>query len=136
MYLPAHHVVSPTTRREGFNALLYLHLGQAWEHLSPADVPEQNPGALKAQSISVAPPGNRIRSYLDIVAPDDVRWEDVHASLMEFLGRCQSAPLPWAGDSRSAYFRVGMESALTSRWQKELAILYRSAQALWMAHAT
>jgi hypothetical protein len=136
MYLTAHHVVSPAKQREGVNAFFYLHQGQAWEHLSPFDVAERNPGTLVAQSISVAPPGNRVRSYLDIVAPDDVRWEEVHAALMEFVGRCQSGPLPWAGESRTAYFRVGMARAVTNRWQRELAILYRSAQARWMAHAT
>jgi len=56
--------------------------------------------------------------------------------LMEFVGRCQFGPLPWAGESSNGYFRVGMERALSRRWQKELAVLYRSAQALWMAHAT
>jgi hypothetical protein len=135
VYLTAHHVVSPGKKREGVNAFLYLHAGQAWEHLSPADVPSQNPGTLLAQSITVPPPGNRVRSYLDIVAPDEVRWEDVHVGLMEFVGRLQSSPLPWAGESRNGYFRVGMDLGLSSRWQKELAVLYRSAQALWMAHA-
>jgi hypothetical protein len=136
MYLTAHHVVSPATQRKGVNTFLYFHDGQAWEHLSPPDVPQQNPGILRAQSISVAPPGNRVRSYLDIVAPDDVRWEDVHVGLMEFAGRRQSGPLPWAGESRTGYLRVGMDSRLSSHWQKELAILYRSAQALWIANTT
>ena len=134
MYLTAHHVVSPTSRREGFNTFLYLHEDQAWEHLFAPDVPERNPGTLRVQSISLPPPGNRVRSYLDIVAPDDVRWEDVHVGLMEFVGHCQSGPLPWAGEARSGYFRVGMDRGLSSRWQKELATLYRAAQALWMAH--
>jgi hypothetical protein len=73
------------------------------------DVPEQNPGTLLAQSISVAPPGNRVRSYLDIVAPDEVRWQDVHVGLMEVVGHCQSGPLPWAGQSKSGYFRLGAD---------------------------
>src|SRR5436190_1852344 len=106
VYLTAHHVVSPETQREGVNTFLYLHVGQQWEQLAPLDVPHQNPGALQAQSISLAPPGNRIRSYLDIVAPDDVRWEDVHVGLMEFIGRCQSGPLPWSGESTNGFFRV------------------------------
>jgi hypothetical protein len=135
VYLTAQHVLSPVTQREGVNAFLYLHEGQAWEQLALADVPDQNPGTLLAQSISVAPPGNRVRSYLDIVAPDGVRWEDVHVGLMEVVGRCQSGPLPWASQSKSGYFRLGMDLGLSSRWQKELAVLYRSAQALWMAHA-
>jgi hypothetical protein len=41
MYLTAHHVVSPTTQREGVNAFLYHHIGQAWEHLSPPDVADR-----------------------------------------------------------------------------------------------
>jgi hypothetical protein len=136
MYLTAHHVASPAKQREGINVFLYFHEGQAWELLSPPDVADRNPGVLVAQSISVAPPGNRVRSYLDIIAPDDVRWEEVHVGLSEFVGRCQSGPLPWAGESGAVYFRVGMESVVANRWQKEVATLYRSAQALWMAHAT
>ena len=101
MYLTAHHVASRATQREGVNTFLYLHAGQAWEHLSPSDVPSHNPGTLFAQSISVRPPGNRVRSYLDIVVPDEVRWEQMHVGLMEFVGRCQSGPLPWAGESRN-----------------------------------
>lgn len=77
-----------------------------------------------------------MRSYLDIVAQDDVRWDEVHGSLMEFIARCQRTPLPWGGESGSGYFRLGMERTLSARWQKELAILYRAAQALWLAHST
>jgi hypothetical protein len=97
---------------------------------------QKQPWDLRAQSISVPPPGNRVRSYLDIVAPDEVRWEDVHVGLREFIARYQSGPLPWAGESRNSYFRVGMDRGLSHHWQKELAALYRAAQALWMAHAT
>ena len=136
MYLTAHHIVSPTTRREGINTFLYLHADQAWEHLWLPDVVTQNPGILQAQSISIAPPGNSVRSYIDIVAPDDVHWERVHDGLMEFVAFHQFSPLPWADMSQSLYFRVGMEFSLSDRWQKELAVLYRAAQALWMAHST
>jgi hypothetical protein len=54
---------------------------------------------------------------------------------MEFVTRCQFEPLPWAGESRNSYFRIGMEKALSVRWQKELNALYRVAQALWTAQA-
>lgn len=135
MYLTAHRVASPTTQREGVNAFVYRHMGQAWEHLSPAEVPQRNPGVLQASSISLPPAGNRVRSYLDVVIPDDVRWDELHAGLMEFVARRQTTPLPWSGESRSGYFRIGMERALSPSWQKELAILYRAAQALWLAQA-
>lgn len=134
MFITAQHVVSPVSKLEGINTFLFVHDGQAWEHVSVPDIPDQNPGVLRAQSISVMPPGNRVRSYLDIVAPDEVRWDDVRVGLAEFVGRCSSGPLPWAGESRNGYLRIGMERALSSAWQRELAILYRAAQVLWMAH--
>jgi hypothetical protein len=136
MYLTAQRVIAPTTQREGINAFCYRHIGQAWEHLSLADVPQDNPGILQASTISVAPAGNRVRSYLDVVTPDEVRWEEVHAALMEFVAHSQPTPLPWGGQSRTGYFRLGMERTLSPRWQKELAILYRAAQALWLAQSS
>lgn len=136
MYLTAQRVVSPATQREGINAFCYRHIGQAWEQLSLPDVPEDNPGILQASTLSVAPAGNRVRSYLDIVAPDDARWDDVHTGLMEFVAHKQPTPLPWAGESRTGYLRFGMERTLSQRWQKELAILYRAAQALWLAQSS
>jgi hypothetical protein len=118
MYLTTHHVVSATTQREGFNALLYVHVGQAWEHLSPADVPEQNPGASRRSPSPSLRQGTASGAISISSHRTTFAGEDVHAGLIEFLGRWQSAPLPWAGDSRNAYFRLGMESALTSRWQR------------------
>jgi hypothetical protein len=134
MYLTAQHVVSPTTRSEGVNSFLYRH-GLVWDAAPPTDIPEQNPGSLVAQSISVPPPGNRIRSYLDIVAPDDARWNEVRVGLMDFVGRAQPNPLPWRGQSGRCTFALGMDSELSSQWIGELAVLYRSAQALRLATA-
>lgn len=134
MYLTAHHVVSAKEPREGVNVFLYLHGGLSWGGDVPPGIPDRDPGTLKAQSISVSPPGNRVLSYLDIVAPDDVRWEEIHVGLMEFVGHCQSQPLPWHGHSGRCSFTVSIDAGLTERWQKELAILYRAAQALRLAH--
>jgi hypothetical protein len=135
MYLTAHHVVSPPPgHREGINAFLYLHGPRAWDASSSGRAPDEDPGRLVAQSISVSPPGNRVRSYLDIVAVDEIRWEDVRVGLMDFTGRNQPSPLPWDGQGGRCYFRLGMELALAQHWHKELAVLYRAAQALRLAH--
>ncbi|MBN1605369.1 MAG: hypothetical protein JW940_01990 [Polyangiaceae bacterium] len=134
MYLTAHHVVSPPPgRREGINVFLYLHGPLACNDSELVRVPDENPGRLVAQSISVPPPGNSVRSYLDIAASDDIRWEDVRVGLMDFTGQRQPGPLPWFGYAGRCYFQLGMELELGHCWRKELAVLYRAAQALRLA---
>jgi hypothetical protein len=115
------------------NTFLYLHGAYAWTVLPP-DIPDQNPGTLASQSISIRPPGNRIRSYLDIIAPDETRWDEVRTALMEFVGTYQRSRLPWNGQSGQCFIRLGMELGLASEWQKELAVLYRASQALRLAN--
>jgi hypothetical protein len=133
MYLTAHHVISPVDRREGINAFLYLHGSYVWEQV-PAGIPDENRGTLVAQSLSIRPPGNRVRSYMDIVAPDEARWEEVRIGLMDVVRSVQLTALPWVGHSGRCYFRIGMEIGLACQWQRELATLYRTAQALRIAN--
>ncbi len=135
MYLTSHHVLAPSSQHEGINSFLYLHGSYTWQE-PPPGIPDQNLGTLAAQSISLRPPGNRIRSYLDIVAPDEARWDEVRIEMMDFVGKSQRNPLPWAGQSGRCYFRLGMELRLAQQWQKELAILYRASQALRIANPT
>lgn len=134
MYLTSHHVCAPSSGEEGVNTFLYLHGPLAWEH-PPAEIPDENPGSLAAQSISVPPPGNRVRSYLDIVVPDDARWDEIRVGLMDFVGQSQPRPLPWTGISGRCFFRLGMELGLAQQWHKELAVLYRASQALHLGRA-
>lgn len=35
-------------------------------------LPDANPGTLVWQDVQLSPPGNRVLSYLDVVAPDDL----------------------------------------------------------------
>jgi hypothetical protein len=133
MYLTSHHVLAPETRHEGVNSFLYLHGAEVWSS-PPPDVPDENPGTLAAQSIEVRPPGNSVRSYLDIVAPDEVRWDEIWSAMMDFVGQSQRRTLPWEGISGRCFFRLGMERGLAQRWQRELAVLYRASQALRMAN--
>lgn len=127
MYLTAQRVLSPHSGRGGINSFLYLH-GEHFE--LPSSGRPASPGELTAQSVSVEPPGNRVQSYLDIWGPDDVTWSEVRVGLMDFVGSCQPSPFPWQKASGRCFFRLEMELALAQNWQKELASLFRSAQAL------
>jgi hypothetical protein len=43
----------------------------------PPGIPDQDPGQLVEQHINLQPPGNTVRSYLDVVAPDEVFWPEI-----------------------------------------------------------
>lgn len=135
MYLTAHHLVSAHDGREGINVFLYLHGPYAWDPATTPTVMQTHPGTLAAQSLSVSPPsGNRVRSYLDIVAPDGAAWSEVRVALMEFIANSQRASFPREGTSGRCFFRLAMDGVLAARWHNELAVLYRSAQALRLQH--
>jgi hypothetical protein len=90
MYLVAQHVLSPAGRGEGVNAFCYLHGPDlAWLGVPPEGIPGQNPGVLTAQLISVAPPGNRVRSYLDVIAPDETPQAEIRQSFVTFVSHAQ-----------------------------------------------
>lgn len=132
MYIAAQHVVSPSTGAAGVNAFYYRHGPLTWPEAPPRSIPDQNPGTLVRQSIEVPPPGNSVRSYLDIIAPDDITWHEIYQAFFTFISNVQRRPLPWIEDVGRCSFRVGIEFGLVNSWQREIARLYRAAQAVGM----
>ena len=129
MYITAQHVRAHAGA-EGINAFHYNHGPFGWQGLPPQGIPDQNPGTLVSQRIIVPPPGNRVRSYLDIVAPDETPWSEIRPAFMTFVSEAQSTPFPWTGVYGRVVFRLGMEQALANGWQREIAELYRAVQAV------
>lgn len=128
MYLTAQHVIAPRSGAEGINAFYYVHGPLDWG-VPPPEMPDQEPGELTYESIAVPPPGNRVRSYLDMVAPDDAPWAEIRQSFLAFVTQTQQQQLPWVGVVGRCLFRIGMDLAAANRWQRELAELYQAAQA-------
>lgn len=128
MYIAAQRVISPATGAEGVNAFYYRHGPDAWSGPPPTGIPDENPGTLVRQSIVVPPPGNRVRSYLDIVAPDDTPWSEIYEAFVAFIPHRQRSAFPWIDREGRCYFRIGMESDLANDWQRELAALHRAAR--------
>lgn len=127
MYLTAQHVRS-SQGVEGINAFYYQHGQYVWYGLPPAGIPDQNPGELVRQTIVVPPPGNLVRSYVDVVAPDETWWPEIRPAFMTFLGEVQRQAFPWVGVIGRCLFRVGMDAGTAPRWRHEIANLYRAVQ--------
>jgi hypothetical protein len=125
MYLTAQHVVS-SDGSAGINAFHYQHGPLVWQGLPPPGIPDLEPGTLVNQSVVVEPPGNRVRSYLDVIAPDETPVAEIRQAFIGFLSEAQPTPLPWAGVSGSCFFRLSMERTLAAHWQREVALLYHA----------
>ncbi len=79
MYLSAQRVRSPSTGQHGVNLFAYLHGPPVAGQLP---LPEQNPGTLVWFDTSqLAPPGNDVLSYLDVVTYDGLPLDEIRQYL-------------------------------------------------------
>src|SRR5262245_30677517 len=123
MYVTAHRVRTQSLE-EGINAYLYMHGSYLWPR--PPE-PEENPGSLTNMLLTVdTVGGNHVRSYLDIVGPDEVFWPTIRSLFIQFLARMISTPLPWKYVVGPCLFRIGMELPLVRSWRNEVDLLYRA----------
>jgi hypothetical protein len=129
MYLSAQRVVSGQND-QGLNAYCYLHGSFSWNGLPPPGIPDQNPGELVDEAIELPGVGHRVRSYIDIVAPDATSHNEIRQSFVTFVAQAQRRRFPWVGIVGRCLFRVEMEAALASQWRQEIARLYRAALAV------
>jgi hypothetical protein len=89
----------------------------------PPTLPDEDPGQLIEQSNEVAPGGNAVLSYPDVVAPDETPWSEISRAIITFISLVQQRPLPWVGAVGRCTFRFGLGSGLAASWRHELALL-------------
>jgi hypothetical protein len=127
MYLLAQRVRA-RSGQEGINAFFHRHELLARDLASLREMlPEQNPGQLVSQDIQVPPPGNHVRSYLDIVTFEETSNREIVACASRLLLRAIHEPLPWSLVEGACLFQFGLEQALLTRWSEEMAELLRAA---------
>jgi len=120
MYVCAQRVRQPKRQggAEGINAFCYLHRMDPWGKGSEKPVlPEVNPGSLIDSLIEVAPPGNAVRSYLDVVSQDSVTLDRIIRAIRNHPVP-KSLPMEWTSDD--VWCRSGVELALEGDWENEL----------------
>ncbi|MEN9579414.1 MAG: hypothetical protein RJA70_2423 [Pseudomonadota bacterium] len=133
MYLAVQRVHSPKNELEGFNTFLYSHPGVSWDGSPELLLRGPQEAVLVAQTIGLAPPGNRVRSYLDITAPDETAWPEIERSLAAYLRATARREFPFSGYAGRCSFSLSMDSELAKAWRSELANLLRFAQAVRLA---
>lgn len=108
---------------EGINAFCSLHGEYSWPGPPPSGVPDSNPGERANEIIAVPPGGNRVRSYLDVIAPDETPTTEILAAVPVFLTAVQTSPLPWVATAGRCTFRFGLEAGREGVWIAELRAL-------------
>ena len=120
MYVCAQRVAQSLARggAEGINAFYYVHKQDPWSGNSQRPLlPEVNPGVLVDSLIEVPPPGNDVRTYLDVVAADEVSLLQVIRAMRHHAPPTRF-PVEWT--SEGVWCRSGIERALEDNWENEL----------------
>jgi hypothetical protein len=130
MYITSQRVVSPARPREGINAFLSLHghggEGVAvidWENPRVEQVAEEFPGVLVDSECDLRPGGNRVRSFLDVVARDGTPLARIKTALDEFGRRLDHATLPLVEIIDGVGIRFNAEPALELERLDEFGVL-------------
>ena len=119
MYLTAQRVRDPAGH-EGTNAFYYCSGFDVWDDFHrPPRTPDQDPGVLQNRIIALAPGGNRVRSYLDVVADDSAHAATLRRAFARADGRVRPAQLPFSHEEPGCWFRFGAEQALAPAWRQE-----------------
>lgn len=119
MYLTAQRVRS-RDGKEAVNAYRHLH-GPDFEWPPDASrVPDEAPGRLVERHEAIPPGGNRVRSWLDVVAPDGSEGEVLALALDTFRRNLAEFPNPAVFRIGTVTIRFGVEISLEPRWDAAL----------------
>lgn len=133
MYLTAHHVVN-SYGEEGINVFRHLH-GRDYDWPQDASsLPERDPGKLDrdASIISIKPGGNRVRTYIDVLTPDDTPREKITDNLNSVDMDLDERRNPTVFENYNVTIRFGVEIGLQQNrralFQELIAALYNVIQ--------
>jgi len=122
MKLVAQRVVRSTDHATGVNAYCYLHPSRHFFQQPPHDLGQ---GELSGEIVEVPPGGNNVRSYLEIVAPDETANEEITRAVVSscrILSDVRQG-LPWSLRFASVSFEFNLELSLVPEWAQELQLL-------------
>lgn len=135
MYLTAHRVRSIKSEVEGINAFYRVHEenwpeSTDWEQVKSSTDWEQVKSRLVHKNCPVQPGINRIRSYLDIIAPDGASPRDIIFDFEHVLTSTISE-FPTEISGQSSLIRFGVEEALAGNWRAEAQRLFYECLHVW-----
>ena len=133
MYITA-HLVKSRDQREGINAFLHVH-GTTFPWPDDASsLPDTTPGKIVLRRTDLPPGGNKVRAYLDILAPDRTPRAEIEQALMDFSRDLRERRNPTVFNQGIVTIRFGVELALEALRAQQLEMLVRPALQLLDEH--
>jgi hypothetical protein len=133
MYLTAQRVYSLAKKKTGINAFLYRHgaevvPGMSWERPIVELVADEHIGTRGPEHVEIAPGGNRVVSFVDIVAADDTPIEQVEDAVRTFGANFSPERLPTSSTHGPVAIRFGAQFGLAEdKVRDEFAQIARQA---------
>jgi hypothetical protein len=115
----------------GVNAFCYLHGPVVWLDRPPTEITKSR-GQLVNSLIEIRPGGNKVLSYLDIVAPDDTPSRRLYGEIIDSIDLVHERALPLWIQSNEVTFEFNVDPRLALGWREGLAALLRAAIAARM----
>ncbi len=117
MYLTAQRVYSIAKRKTGINAFLYRHgnevvPGMAWDRPVVELVADEHIGIRGPEHVEIAPGGNRVLSFIDVVTADETRIEQIQDAIQTFIATVSLERLPVTDTIGTVAIRFGAQSGL------------------------
>ena len=117
MYLTAQHVYSVTKKKTGINAFLYRHgaevvPGMSWDRPIVEPVADEHIGTRGPEHVEIAPGGNRVLSFVDIVTADGTPIEQVVDAIRTFGATFSPERLPVSITIGTVAIRFGAQSGI------------------------
>lgn len=107
MYSTAHRAIS-SEGLEAIHAFVHVHGNIPWPN-DVTDWPETHPGKLALNKTVLPVGGNRIRSYLDVLAPDTTPLQAIHEALTALSDDLNERRNPTVFSHGSITIRFGVE---------------------------
>jgi hypothetical protein len=124
IYLTAQRVVSPRGLGQGVNSFRYQQHRAPIPGASLLGSIDRDPGTLTSRSVVLPPPGNNVRSYVDIVVPDDATEDQLAEWIEDFIRSVlPDQPMPWSRETGHHAIRFLCERSLALVWDQEVRFL-------------
>lgn len=117
MYLTAQRVFSMKANKTGVNAFLYRHdpdgvPGMSWDQPLLPRVADNHIGRRGPEHVEIAPGGNRVLSFIDIVTADSTPIDQVQDATRKFATTMLSSDLPAMHTIGAVAIRFGAQHGL------------------------
>jgi len=124
MYLTAQRVYSPSKKKTGINAFLYRHgaeavPGMSWARPLVEPVADQHIGTRGPEHVELAPGGNRVVSFIDVVAADGTPIDQIETAVQTLEARLSPEKLPLSMTVGAVAIRFGAQFGLAEAQLRE-----------------